>query len=384
LLSYILEKEGKECPESSLREKSAVFIFLLNSMKQSIGYSQSIVAGHLLEFERAHDGQKNRQVEKEAEQPNEPPAFCSSHSRADAELKCALDDLLKRFTPDILEKASSTSTEHACEHYYAASLWTASGLLQDTSAEKIATWLQLNKEDSVFVQGTYAALKHLQEPWLRGDAGANGEWETQVFEMLQFEALGPFVFGILLSHIRDTTEAEPSSALEKFTLLSETIQKWDTDTDDKRLERQFLLKELCIGRRDAQLPTWSGAVTKYGDFDPDFCISPAANSQSKAQINDGVATDSDCNELVRFLKGKGLGAIAARFSDVMGMQWVRHFEKLQAEDLDDPDLSFLKRWQKQALIVLVQGITARSASLRDSGLDDSILTGVDTASEGGL
>jgi hypothetical protein len=135
----------------------------------------------------------------------------------------------------------------------------------------------------------------------------------------------------LLSHIRDTTEAEPSSALEEFTLLSETIQKWDADTDDKRSERQFLLDELCIGRRDVQLPTWSGAVTKHGD----------------------------CNELVRFLKDKGLSAI----SEVMGIELVHHFGKLQAEDFDDSELSFLKRWQKQELIELVQGIAACSASL---------------------
>ena len=198
----------------------------------------------------------------QSKRPNEPQAFYSRHSRADAELKFALDYLLKRFTPDMLEKASSkwSTTEHVCERYYAASLWTGSGLLQDTSAEKLATWLQLNKEDSVLVQDTCAALMHLQEPWLRGVAGANGEWEKQVFEMLKFEAFGPFVFGILLSHIRDKIKMEPSSALEGFTLLSETIRQWDADTDDKRLERQFLLKELCIGRRDQQLPTWSGAV----------------------------------------------------------------------------------------------------------------------------
>jgi hypothetical protein len=91
----------------------------------------------------------------------------------------------------MLEKASSTTTEHVCERYYAALLWTASGLLPDTSAEKLATWLQLKKEDSVLVQDTCAALMHLREPWLRGGAGANGEWEKQVFEMLQFETLVP-------------------------------------------------------------------------------------------------------------------------------------------------------------------------------------------------
>jgi ankyrin repeat protein len=96
---------------------------------------------------------------------------------------------------------------------------------------------------------------------------------------------------------------------------------------------------------------------------------------------DTVTVDSDCNKLVRFLKDRGLSAIAARFSEVMGIELVHHFGKLQAEDLDDSDLSFLKRWQKQVLMELVQNITAGSASLRDSGLDDSFLSGADTASE---
>jgi hypothetical protein len=593
LLSYILEKEGKECPESSLRENSAVFIFLLNSMQQSIGYSQSIVAGHLLEFEGAHDEQKNKQVEKagpgqegkegggksdQPKRPIEPQAFYSRHSRADAELKssnhhqlkCALDDLLKRFTPDFLEKASSTTTERACENYCAASLWTASGLLQDASAEKIATWLLLNKEDSVLVQDTYAALKHLQEPWLQGVTGANGEWEAQVLEMLQFEALGPFVFGILLSRIRDKRKKEPSSALEGFTLLSESIQKWDADTDDKRLERQFLLKELCIGRRDAQLPTWSGAVTKrkhavpaalpmldtsllpapapmrspfvvlivganmerhaqlkvreecviirralqskfgrdawrpVAEFRADCFADPASFMHDVTEIGPGILQfccdseargrwfaqgfkeasaiidalrahnrhveakggqriqllvinacmsgplaqalcecvdfvighahgevgdqealsfcntlyetlgygrsldrsfkaakkasdpfhlysqtfnpehfllpvprqiqiDSDANELVRFLKGKGLSAIAARFSEAIGVESVTALGMLVAEDLEDPDLSFLKPWQKRLLMRLAQDITAKATTAAgDSGLDGSI------------
>jgi hypothetical protein len=105
--------------------------------------------------------------------------------------------------------------------------------------------------------------------------------------------------------------------------------------------------------------------------------------KAPAGIKEAVATDGDCNELVRFLKGKGLSAIAARFSEVMGIELVHHFGKLQAEDLEDPDLSFMKRWQKQELMELVQGITAVSASLRDSSLDDSIRSGADTVSDGG-
>ncbi len=45
-------------------------------------------------------------------------------------------------------------------------------------------------------------------------------------------------------------------------MLSETIRQWDAETDEKRLEQQFLLKELCIGRRNEHVPSWSGAVTR--------------------------------------------------------------------------------------------------------------------------
>jgi hypothetical protein len=109
----------------------------------------------------------------------------------------------------------------------------------------------------------------------------------------------------------------------------------------------------------------------------------SAAAGSSISRTDTVAVDSDCNELVRFLKSKGLSAIAARFSEVMGMSLIDQFKQLQAEDLDDPDLSFLKRWHKQDLMKLVQQITAASVSVRDSGLNDSDLSGADTASEGG-
>ena len=102
---------------------------------------------------------------------------------------------------------------------------------------------------------------------------------------------------------------------------------------------------------------------------------------SSVSMTGTLAADSDCNELVRFLKDKGLSAIAARFSEAMGMELVEDLRMLQTEDLDDPDLSFLKRWQKEKLLVLARNITARSASLRDSMLNDSGLSAADTASE---
>ena len=48
-------------------------------------------------------------------------------------------------------------------------------------------------------------------------------------------------------------------------------------------------------------------------------------------MTDTVTVDSDCNELVHFLKGKRLSVIAARFSEVIGMELVEDLGMIQAE-----------------------------------------------------
>jgi hypothetical protein len=149
-----------------------------------------------------------------------------------------------------------------CERYCAASLWTSSGLVQEAQAEEIAGWLVLREDEPARVAKTFEDLKHLQEPWMQGREGTDGKWERQVLEDLQQGTLGRFIFAMLLQYVREKVMREPSRALEGFTLLSETIRQWDAETDEKRLERQFLLKELCIGRRSEHLPSWSGVVTQ--------------------------------------------------------------------------------------------------------------------------
>ena len=94
---------------------------------------------------------------------------------------------------------------------------------------------------------------------------------------------------------------------------------------------------------------------------------------SSISMTGTLAADSDCNELVRFLKDKGLSAIAVRFSETMGMELVEDLGRLQAADLDHPDLSFLWQWQRAKLLELVQSIPAGSARLRDNSLDASDL-----------
>ena len=54
--------------------------------------------------------------------------------------------------------------------------------------------------------------------------------------------------------------------MEALGALGKEIQAWDCEKDlEKQLERNFLLKELRIGRCAQELPTWAGLVnTKRG------------------------------------------------------------------------------------------------------------------------
>ena len=88
----------------------------------------------------------------------------------------------------------------------------------------------------------------------------------------------------------------------------------------------------------------------------------------------------DCNELIRFLRDKGLRAIAAKFSEEMGMELVEDLMLLKQEDLDDPDFKFLRRWHKKRLLELARDCTAHALSL--TALNDSDLSEADTASRG--
>jgi hypothetical protein len=273
LLSYVMKKEADKYRYSSLRERSNVFVFLVNIMGQSTGDSRQVVSQYLIDFEKAHVGEKpeRSKAEEKTKQGGKKPAI-GKEGKEDSGMQdmqrllttnaSSIDRHLQEFLPGILDQRNSGTATDVCERYCAASLWTSSGLVQETQAEKIAGWLLLREEEPASVVKAFEDLKHLQEPWMQGREGTDGKWERQVLEALQMGTLGRFIFAMLLQYVREKVMREPSSALEGFTLLSETIRQWDAETDEKRLEQQLLLKELCIGRRNEQLPSWSGVVTR--------------------------------------------------------------------------------------------------------------------------
>ena len=169
-----------------------------------------------------------------------------------------LDKCLQDFTPDSLDRPVGAEKVAVCELYCAASLWRGSDLLQKTHDDKIADWLGLRKDESARAAESLHALTRLRPPWIEG---ADGEWESQVCDTLELESLGRFAFGMLLSDVRDKMRHDPGRATQGLTALAERIRRWAPDAAAEKLEKELLLKELCIGRREEPLPSWSGAVT---------------------------------------------------------------------------------------------------------------------------
>ena len=66
----------------------------------------------------------------------------------------------------------------------------------------------------------------------------------------------------------------------------------------------------------------------------------------------------------------------------MGLESIADLGFLQEADLDDPEVSFLRRWQKQKLMELIRVSTARALSVKGID-DDSSLSGADTESDRG-
>ncbi len=76
-------------------------------------------------------------------------------------------------------------------------------------------------------------------------------------------------------------------------------------------------------------------------------------------------SDTDCNELVRFLKAKGLGSIALKVSEALGVENIENLKDLRTEDLEDPCFAFLKPMQKRILLKLAAESIAHAQFLRD-------------------
>jgi serine/threonine protein kinase len=168
-----------------------------------------------------------------------------------------LEHVVQRFKPArLVPEVGSSSLIHC-----STQLWSNSGLIQELD---MLEWLNnLREHERDDATNAFTALATLQEPWFEGCGRKDGMWERKVKESLERKTVtGRFIFGMLLSYIRRSIESAPGSAMEDLSVLGSEIEHWNVIGNEQDVEKMFLLKELRIGRRVRELPTWKGVVSE--------------------------------------------------------------------------------------------------------------------------
>ena len=105
---------------------------------------------------------------------------------------------------------------------------------------------------------------------MSGHGEQDGRWEESIVRAAQIKPLGSLMFSILLSHIRQVRSSDSTMAVpahNEFAKLEEKVkEQWNLSTAvvpdaGVVLEQRFLLKELRIGDRSQELPTWTGELS---------------------------------------------------------------------------------------------------------------------------
>ena len=130
-------------------------------------------------------------------------------------------------------------------------------------------------------------------------------WVWQICNALKLEKLGRFVFSIVLRHIRDSFLESPTTASSYLEPLAAGILDWKPRTKEQEVERQLLLKELCMGKRAMQMPVWTGLISlprPYHDASRGilnqvdaFFSNPASDEYGLRPI--GVQTESELMQM---------------------------------------------------------------------------------------
>jgi hypothetical protein len=133
-------------------------------------------------------------------------------------------------------------------------LWAASGLFQ-TSEEAIAGCLTLSLSKSQEYAERFEALR---KPWMTAHGWNHGKWDEIMSEIIQSKSrcLGVFFFTSFLEYVR-----ERLSSMKDISGLEAQVNQWRPCDASGRLEQQLLLKEMRIGRRTRELPSWTGVVS---------------------------------------------------------------------------------------------------------------------------
>jgi hypothetical protein len=266
-------------------ESAKVFVYLMESLGPSADHgieAPKRVVDFLVEFEKNHlaaaaaataaaaeaeaeaegkaaaAGYRNeiKAIEKSKE-TNPEEKWTEEHSEhlSLESLAAAVED----FTPRDL--TLTWLTEKPLNLYCAARLWATSGLLQERASEDIAACLSLSESMAKEAKDVFTKLQGLKEPWVSGHDCKDGRWLQNVLEGMRDETqcLGRFMFTSFLEYIRERHMKDMSgSGMEE---IEEQVKEWQPSGARVQLEQQLLLKEVRIGRRSQELPSWTGVVS---------------------------------------------------------------------------------------------------------------------------
>jgi hypothetical protein len=330
LLAALLRDESDRKHES-LRESSKVFVYLMLSLGPAADQgieAPKCVVDFLVEFEKNHLATAVAAVALEENRKED-----KKHSEQVSleSLAAAVED----FTPDL--RTCIPQPEKPLNLYCAARLWATSGLLQERTAKEVADWLSLSEAMAKEAEDAFSNLQGLKEPWVSGHGCKDGRWLQHVLEGMRNEAqcLGRFMFSSFLEYIRERQCSMEDMSRSEIEEIEKQVKEWQPFSARGQLEQQLLLKEVRIGRRSQELPSWTGVVS----------VIPQGGN---------TARSNHCSQLIEFLTCNNLGRIAEKICDKLEM------DTTGALVLTGKDV------QKEKLLKLCREETARLMSVNDS------------------
>jgi hypothetical protein len=216
----------------------------------AVAAAAAAVAGNRNETKPIEKRQETNPEEKGKEDKN------NSEDLSLESLAAAVEDLTPRDLSTRIRQPEKRLTL-----YCAARLWVTSGLMQERTSEEIADWLSLSEAIAKEAEDVFSNLQGLKEPWVLGHDCKDGRWLQHVFEGMRNETqcLGRFMFTSFLEYIRERQMKDMSrSGIEE---IEEQVKEWQPSGARGQLEHQLLLKEVHIGRRSEELPSWTGVMS---------------------------------------------------------------------------------------------------------------------------
>jgi len=300
LLATFLEDEYALFQQSRLGEVSRTFCYLQTVMEPAAsdsGASQQ-VAEKLKEFQtkaeqgkREHEHERQQEREQECKREQERQRQQISEEQSKKEPVEESNENSRRNQPRLLKKLNQESehlslatlavavkmfkptlcktfTWHDANQlhmYCSVKMWETSGLFQHDEIDKYSL---LSDTHSVMAENAFKSLMTLKGPWITGFGQKDGSWEQDVFKMMQDKTLGlgRIMFTVVLLHVQQRIQSSPDTAIEELKLLQDKIEQWQTLDASEQLEQRFLLKQLRIGCRSQEFPTWTGLVSEHSNL----------------------------------------------------------------------------------------------------------------------